>query len=149
MRLSCSFAFNGNSVFCQCVLHKRKIAPASAHSRRTLQSLESFLYVNKNRVRTSPTLFLFTRDAIRTHDLPLRRRLLYPAELLGLGSRGFKQAFGFWGTCIIPRIPILTQKFFFASPDIKNLFCITALFNVYFKQMITNYEEYYANRKSN
>ena len=25
--------------------------------------------------------FLFTPDAIRTHDLPLRRRLLYPAEL--------------------------------------------------------------------
>jgi hypothetical protein len=28
--------------------------------------------------------------------------LLYPAELPGLGSRGFRQAFGFWGTCIIP-----------------------------------------------
>ena len=30
--------------------------------------------------------FLFTLDAIRTHDLPLRRRLLYPAELPGLTS---------------------------------------------------------------
>ena len=37
---------------------------------------------NKGWVNSHP-LFLFTLDAIRTHDLPLRRRLLYPAELPG------------------------------------------------------------------
>ncbi len=59
-----------------------------------------------------------TLDAIRTHDLPLRRRLLYPAELPGLGSRGSKQTFGFVGYPYIPSEIYLIIKIF----DCNNLF---------------------------
>ena len=81
-----------------------------ARSERKL-ALSSLSIANKKR-REKSRPFLFTRDAIRTHDLPLRRRLLYPAELLGLGSRGLRQAFGLWGTCIIPhKIYVITKIF--------------------------------------
>ena len=33
----------------------------------------------------------------------------------GLDPEGLNKRLVSWGTCIIPRIPILTQKFFFAS----------------------------------
>ena len=49
-------------------------------------------------------VFLFTLDAIRTHDLPLRRRLLYPAELPGL------------------TFLILARKFFLASLIFKFIY---------------------------
>ena len=51
-------------------------------------------------------VFLFTLDAIRTHDLPLRRRLLYPAELPGLTflilSRKFFLASVLWNLFLSP-----------------------------------------------
>ena len=37
--------------------------------------------VNYQKKETDASFF-FDSDAIRTHDLPLRRRMLYPAELL-------------------------------------------------------------------
>ncbi len=66
-----------------------------------------------------------TRDAIRTHDLPLRRRLLYPAELLGLGSRGFKQAFGFLGYLYNPSYLYTNIKIFLCK-----VFCLIFVYKV-------------------
>ena len=69
----------------------------SARTQKTFSSL--FNVDKKDEINPS---FLSTLDAIRTHDLPLRRRLLYPAELPGRGSRGSRQTFGFLGYLYIP-----------------------------------------------
>ena len=83
MRLSWVVRNKRHSAFCFYGFQPlAKSAPASAHSPLERIILFSHAHkVNKKRIRTSLILFLFTLDAIRTHDLPLRRRLLYPAEL--------------------------------------------------------------------
>ena len=48
--------------------------------RRIAVRLISHRYEKERNNRCYPSLF-GTLDAIRTHDLPLRRRMLYPAEL--------------------------------------------------------------------
>ncbi len=57
-----------------------KSAPASARSPLERNwAFSSLSHEIRQDNKCHPVLF--TLDAIRTHDLPLRRRLLYPAEL--------------------------------------------------------------------
>ena len=110
---SCSLAFNGSTVVCYKIsFFAYKPSPLARLSPNAKKHSQRYHKKIRQDKKTYPVLF--TRDAIRTHDLPLRRRLLYPAELLGLGSRGLNKRLVSWGTCIIPHTFILTQTFFFA-----------------------------------
>ena len=126
MRLSWVVRNKRHSAFCFYGFQPlAKSAPASAHSPLERIILFSHAHkVNKKRKRTSLILFLFTLDAIRTHDLPLRRRLLYPAELPGLA------------------ISILSRKIFHASRF--NLDCnFINYFNTRFNRFLSASIDYY------